>query len=1059
MRSALARGRGLACARCGGRGATVGCRVPACAATFHLPCAAAAGAAFEEERYAVACPEHAPWFVGGGGDRSGSPPPLPRAPPGAPPSEVAAAARAAAAEAAARARAAARLAAAERDDSDGDAEAEARFRAREARRHARDWEEMRPVVLGGDPAAAAAAASVGPPWCELAGARAAVAALRSAVLLPLLYPRLLAASGVTAPAGVLLHGPPGCGKTHAVRALARAAAAASPASRVSLFARRGADCLGKYAGDCERNLRLLFDEAAAAAREEGCMSIIFLDEVDGLAPARAPAAAGGSASTHASAVATLLALLDGVTSRGRVAVLAATNRPDAVDPALRRAGRFDREVAFGPPSARDRAAVLSVHTRRWPVRPPRALLAAVASATGGWGGADLAALAAGAALAAARRCAPVLFETGAGDVAPLLKGEADAFISRVRVRARDWRAALRAAPPPAAARGLGGDHPAGDPLGAHLAPWLGGAAAAALAALRAARVPLPAAVAAARDADAASAALIAGGECDATICDPDDACDGGNPFLPASEADAAALAAPPPPPPPCRLLLTGDRGAAALAAALVAAVAAAGGAVARFGVADAAAAGDAPGRAAAAVQDAVRRASPGVPGLLWLPDAGAWAVGRAGDWEEEEEGGRDDDASSRPSPLFAVLRTALDDAPPGSVAVLASWGGGAAPDWAARAFTQTVDAAGALPAASAARARDASVALVSWAIAGAVAAAARAARRAAARPATPQRDRGEAAGPPPPPHHSVWATRFNDAQLARGESVRATLDASLRWLGARAAADPRAATARAPPAAPGGPWRAPLVTVTAAAALGEYGADAAGFADAVDRAARAVRAAARGRGRALAPAAAAAASLADDISSSIDSLLAETGAGGAELAALVDAAADAAADAADAPRSPSPPARHAPLSAARPSTGRRAAGAGGDGLADSSDDDGGGRGGGAPRLRLWGGVTVGEGVVADGPVAASAPPSPSPSPPRAPPPVDARAPARLATLAPAVDAALSRAAASARPVAALEAALGRASAAARAAGGAEAGADAAHAAALRAAVDALQSEQ
>ena len=339
--------------------------------------------------------------------------------------------------------------------------------------------------------------------------------------------------------------------------------------------------MGKYAGDADRALRLLFEEAAGAAEASGGVAIIFLDEVDGLAPARS-AAGGASAATHASAVATLLSLLDGAVPRGRVAVLAATNRPDAIDPALRRPGRFDCEVPLSLPGRAARQAILHVHTRRWPAPPPPTLMASVAAATPGYAGADLAALATGAALAAARRCAPRLFNQ---DDRPLPRTALARELRRVHVTGVDWAAALAAAPPPASARGEAGAGVTGAPLPRHTAPLLRAAPAGAAAALQAARVALPAgvvrAVAQAQLASGGDGAGVAealteveagGGDDDAATDDGDDAS-----FLP-FDAPALVAAVAAPPPPPCRLLIAGGGGACALGAALASALGDAGGA-------------------------------------------------------------------------------------------------------------------------------------------------------------------------------------------------------------------------------------------------------------------------------------------------------------------------------------------------------------------------------------------------------------------------------------------------------------------------------------------------
>eukprot|EP00891_Asterochloris_glomerata_P009314 jgi/Astpho2/9314/e_gw1.00142.40.1_t len=219
--------------------------------------------------------------------------------------------------------------------------------------------------------------------------------LREIVLLPLQYPNVFRQLGTEAPRGILFHGAPGCGKTLLARALAGECNLHSPVP-VALFARKGADCLGKYSGEAERNLRLLFAEAEAQAP-----SIIFLDELDGLVPARA--SRSESDQIFASVVSTMLALMDGLQDRGQVIVIGATNRPESIDPALRRPGRFDREVCFTLPDAQAREHILKVHTSRWDRPPAAKTLKQVAAATEGYAGADLQGLCTAAVLAAVRR--------------------------------------------------------------------------------------------------------------------------------------------------------------------------------------------------------------------------------------------------------------------------------------------------------------------------------------------------------------------------------------------------------------------------------------------------------------------------------------------------------------------------------------------------------------------------------------------------------------------------------------------------------------------------------
>lgn len=202
--------------------------------------------------------------------------------------------------------------------------------------------------------------------------------LKEMVALPLLYPDLFQRFGVTPPRGVLFHGPPGTGKTLVARALA--ASCGSSGQKVSFFMRKGADCLSKWVGEAERQLRLLFEEA-----KNSQPSIIFFDEIDGLAPVRS----SKQDQIHASIVSTLLALMDGMDGRGQVVVIGATNRPDSIDPALRRPGRFDREFYFPLPNKAARSQILSIHTQRWDPPLDAGLKEVLAEATNGFGGADL----------------------------------------------------------------------------------------------------------------------------------------------------------------------------------------------------------------------------------------------------------------------------------------------------------------------------------------------------------------------------------------------------------------------------------------------------------------------------------------------------------------------------------------------------------------------------------------------------------------------------------------------------------------------------------------------
>lgn len=195
-------------------------------------------------------------------------------------------------------------------------------------------------------------------------------------------------------------GPPGTGKTLTARALANSCTI--DGRRVAFFMRKGADCLSKWVGEAERQLRLLFDQAKAHQP-----SIIFFDEIDGLAPVRS----AKQDQIHASIVSTLLALMDGLDSRGQVVVIGATNRIDAIDPALRRPGRFDRELLFGLPTAADRRSIFSIHTKEWEPALSTQLVEEVGELTQGYCGADLKALCTEASLAAVRRSYPQIYES------------------------------------------------------------------------------------------------------------------------------------------------------------------------------------------------------------------------------------------------------------------------------------------------------------------------------------------------------------------------------------------------------------------------------------------------------------------------------------------------------------------------------------------------------------------------------------------------------------------------------------------------------------------------
>lgn len=215
-----------------------------------------------------------------------------------------------------------------------------------------------------------------------------IARVHEMVATPLERPDLFDRLGISAPRGILFTGPPGTGKT----LLARAVAARTEAA---FFHINAPEILSKHYGDSEAALRKVFDAAARQAP-----AVVFIDEIDAIAPRRD--GLSGEKQVERRVVAQLLTLLDGLSDRGRIVVMAATNMPDALDPALRRPGRFDREVTFRPPSHADRCAILGVHLVAAPL-DPGVDLDAIAAASHGYVGADLAAVAREAALSALSR--------------------------------------------------------------------------------------------------------------------------------------------------------------------------------------------------------------------------------------------------------------------------------------------------------------------------------------------------------------------------------------------------------------------------------------------------------------------------------------------------------------------------------------------------------------------------------------------------------------------------------------------------------------------------------
>ena len=258
---------------------------------------------------------------------------------------------------------------------------------------------------------------------DIGGLSREIREIREMIEVPLRHPELFSRLGINPPRGVLLYGPPGTGKT----LIARAVASETDANFISIS---GPEIVSKFYGESEQRLRQIFEEAAKAAP-----SIIFIDEIDSIAPKREEV----SGDLERRVVAQLLALMDGLSSRGEVIVIAATNRPNALDPAIRRGGRFDREIEIGIPSKTGRLEVLYVHTRGMPLEVSLDLKE-IADATHGFVGADLYALCKEAAMQTLERALPDL------DVSEDIPAE---IVESLRVTKEDFKEALKKIEPSA----------------------------------------------------------------------------------------------------------------------------------------------------------------------------------------------------------------------------------------------------------------------------------------------------------------------------------------------------------------------------------------------------------------------------------------------------------------------------------------------------------------------------------------------------------------------------------------------------------------------------------
>ncbi|MEM2637196.1 MAG: AAA family ATPase [Candidatus Korarchaeota archaeon] len=256
---------------------------------------------------------------------------------------------------------------------------------------------------------------------DIGGLKDVIAKIREIVELPLKYPELFQRLGVEPPKGIILHGPPGTGKTLIARALANEVNA-------RFFTINGPEIMSRYFGDSERRLRQIFEEA-----EKNTPAVILIDEIDSIAPRRGD----GEREVENRVVAQLLTLMDGIKQRGKIIVIGATNRLNAIDPALRRPGRFDKEIEVTIPDEEGRLEILQIHTRGMPLDGD-VDMKEIAALTHGFTGADISALCKEAALSALRRLLPKITEEPSIDV-----------LNQIVVHREDFMNALREVSPSA----------------------------------------------------------------------------------------------------------------------------------------------------------------------------------------------------------------------------------------------------------------------------------------------------------------------------------------------------------------------------------------------------------------------------------------------------------------------------------------------------------------------------------------------------------------------------------------------------------------------------------